>query len=58
MEEEDEEDVAEEEDNLADLSNDKVGTLGGSELLMGTAHLTSTDVDMEILLCRRNVMTP
>ena len=57
MEEEEEEDVAKEEDNLVNLNNDKVGALSGSEHRIGGAHLTFPNVDMEILLQRRNVMS-
>ena len=56
MEEEKEHNVDEEEDNLVDLTNDEIDSLGGSELPMGGAHLTSPNVDMEIMFHRRNVM--
>ena len=57
VEEEKEENVAEEE-NCINLSDDEIGALGGSEPPLNGAHLTSLDVDREVLLRRRNVMIP
>ena len=53
--EEEEEDAAEEE-NRINLSDDNIGAPSGSEPSLSGAHLTSLDVDREVL-GRRNVMT-
>ena len=58
MEEEEQEDVAEEEDNAINLNDDKIGAPGGSEPSLTGAHLTSAYVDVNILICRRNVLMP
>ena len=58
MEDEEEEVVAEDGDNVINLNDNKLGALGGSEPPLTRAHLTSLDVDMEILMWRRSDMTP
>ena len=52
------EDVAKEEDNAINFSDDKIGALCGSEPSLIGAHLTSIDAYVDVLICRRNVMTP
>ena len=57
--EEQEDDVdIEEEDDAVNLSDDKIGAPGGSKPPLTRAHLTSPDADVDVLIRRRNVMTP
>ena len=57
VEEKEEKNVAQEENHI-DLNNNKIGALGGSEPPLSGVHLTSLDVEREVLLHKRNVMTP
>ena len=58
IEEKEEEYVLKEEDNTVNLSDDKIRPEGGDWSPLTEAHLTSLDVDMDVLICWRNVMTP
>ena len=49
---------AEEDDDVVNFSDDKIGALGGSEPPLTGAHLTLHDVDVDVLIRQRNVMTP
>ena len=57
-EDEEQDDDAEEDDDTLNLSDDEIGALGGSEPPLTGAHLTSPDADVDVLIRRRNVMTP
>ena len=57
VEEEEAENVAKEE-NCIDLSDDEIGAPVGSEPPLSGAHLTFPDADREVLLHKKNVMTP
>ena len=57
-EEHDDDPDAEEDDDTLNLSDDEIGAPGGSEPSLTGAHLTSPDADVDILIRRRNVMTP
>ena len=57
-EEQDDDPDAEEDDDVVNLSDDEIGAPGGSEPPLTGAHLTLPDVDVDILIRRRNVMTP
>ena len=60
IDDEEQEDDAniEEDDDAVNLSNDKIGALGGSKPPLTRAHLTSHDADVDVLIRRRNIMTP
>ena len=57
VEEEEEENVAEEENHI-NLNDNKINAPGRSEHPLSGEHLTFPDVDREVLLRKRNVMTP
>ena len=57
-EEQDDDPDAEEDDDALNLSDDKIGAPGGSKPPLIGAHLTSLDADVDVLIHRRNVMTP
>ena len=50
---------AKEDDYAVNLSDDEIeAQVGGKEPPLTRAHFTSPDVDVDILIRRRNVMTP
>ena len=57
-EEQDDDADAEEDDDAVNFNDDEIGALGGSEPPLIGAHLTSPDADVDVLIRRRNVMTP
>ena len=58
MDDEEQEEDVEEDDGAINLNDDEIGAPGGSEPPLTGAHLTSPDVDVDILIRPRNVMTP
>ena len=57
-EDEEQDDDVEEDDDTLNLSHDEIGAPGGSEPPLTGAHLTSPDAVVDVLIRRRNVMTP
>ena len=57
-EEQDDDADAKEDDDAINLSDDEIGALGGSEPPLTGAHFTLPDVDVDVLIRQRNVMTP